>query len=57
MNMKGYYLYKNIQDILINCDLNIEIIYYIFKDIFKDIESLYFQTIHQELNQNQKEVE
>lgn len=48
-NLKNEYFKKNIYNQIDNSDLPVANIYYIFKDIFKNIESSYFQYINEKL--------
>ena len=56
--VKDYQQFKeNIIYIIQNSNLNIGAIYFIFKDLFLEIERLYYNQINQELAQEQKEDE
>lgn len=56
--VKDYQQFKeNIIYVIQNSNLNIGAIYFIFKDLFLEIERLYYNQINQELAQEQKENE
>lgn len=52
MNLQIFNLIQNIKDILANSNLPIGVVYYILKDIYKEIEQLYQQQILIEQKEN-----
>lgn len=48
---------QRISNIINNSGLSIEVIYYVFKDIFTEIENLYFLELQKEQKEASKEKE
>lgn len=48
---------KNITNVINNSQLPISILYYVVKDVFRDIEQIYNETLEKELEEFQKEKE
>lgn len=56
--MKQYEVFKESITFLIqNSNLDVGIIYYILKDIFKDVENAYYQAIQKEIIEEKEEDE
>lgn len=54
--IKNYQLFKEtINSLIQNSGLDIGIVYFILKDIFQDIEKLYYAQINKELIEEQKQ--
>jgi hypothetical protein len=51
------YFRENIKNVIQNSNLNIGIIYYIIKDIFNEIESLYYNQIDYEVSQQKENID
>ncbi len=46
---------KNILNVINNSNLPISVVYYVTKDIFRDVEQIYNETLKKELEEFQKE--
>ena len=54
--IKNYQILKeSINSIIQNSGLDVGIVYFIFKDIFREIEALYYSQINRELIEESKE--
>lgn len=48
---------KNIANVISNSQLPISVLYYVIKDIYRDIEQIYNETLEKELKEVQEEKE
>jgi len=50
MNLQIYQLSNQIKELVSSFDLPVGIVYYIVKDLYEEIETLYFQQVENEMN-------
>lgn len=57
INTRINFFKKNIANVISNSQLPVGVLYYVLKDVFKEIETLYENTLQKEADEIRKEAE